>query len=62
MTFKKIAAPRSISIFIFIFVKIPAPTFAVKITIKTIKPVRQKLINKVRAKTDSYKIILWILD
>ncbi len=56
--FEKIITPRSISTFIFIPTKTPAPTSAAKTTIKTIKPIRQKLINKIKTKTDPYKIIL----
>ena len=58
ITFEEIAAPRSISIFIFVPAVTPAPTSAIKTTTKTIKPVRQKLINKIKAKADLYKVIL----
>ncbi len=56
--FEKIAISRSVSIFVSVLAVIPTPTSAAKTTIKTIKPVRQKLINKVRAKADSYRVIL----
>ncbi len=59
--FKKIIIPRSISIFIFTFIVILVLIGAIKTT-KTMKPVRQKLINEIRAKTDLYRIILRILD
>ncbi len=60
--FEEITIFRSVSIFIFIFAETPVSISAVKIMIKTIKSVRQKLINKVRAKADFYKVILQILD
>ncbi len=60
--FEKITVPHFILISIFISAEIPAPTSAAKTTTKTIKPVRQKLINKVRANADSYGVILRILD
>ena len=56
--FEKIVVFRSISISIFTPAVTPAPTSAAKTTIKTIKPVRQKLINKIRAKADPYEVIL----
>ena len=62
ITFEKIATPRSISISIFIPTVTPAPTSAAKTTTKTMKPVRQKLINEVRAKADPHEVILRILD
>ncbi len=46
ITFEKTAAFRSISISIFTSVVTLVPTSAAKITTKTMKPVRQKLINK----------------
>ncbi len=60
--FEKIVTPRSILISIFTPAETPAPTSTAKTTTKTIKPIRQKLINKIKAKVDSYKIILRILD
>ena len=60
--FEEIVVSRSVSISVSAFVEIPAPTSAVKMMIKTMKPVRQKLINKVRAKADPYRVILRILD
>ena len=60
--FEKIIISYSISTSVFIFIVTPASTSAVKITTKTMKPVRQKLINEVKAKADSYKVILRILD
>ncbi len=60
--FEEIIISRSVSTSVSIFVEIPAPTSTAKTTIKTIKPVRQKLINKVRAKADPYGVILRILD
>ncbi len=60
--FKKIIISHSILISISTLAETPTPTSATKTTIKTIKPVRQKLINKIKAKTDSYKIILQILN
>ena len=60
--FEEIVISCFISISVSVSAEIPAPTSAVKTTMKTIKPVRQKLINKIKAKTDSYKIILQILD
>jgi len=60
--FKKITTPRSILISIFIPAVTPISTSAAKITTKTIKPVRQKLINKIKAKADLYKVILRILN
>ncbi len=62
ITFEKIVTPRSILISISIPAETPAPTSAAKTTIKTMKPVRQKLINKIKAKADPYKIILRILN
>ena len=62
ITFEKIVVPRFVSIFISTPAETPASISAVKITTKTIKPVRQKLINKVRANADLYKVILRILD
>ena len=56
--FEKITTFRSISISISAPTVTPAPTSAAKMTTKTMKPVRQKLINKVRAKADPYKVIL----
>ncbi len=56
--FEEIIISRFISIFISAPALTPAPTSAAKTTTKTMKPVRQKLINEVRAKTDPYKIIL----
>jgi len=61
VTFEEIAAPHSVSISIFVLAVTPAPISAAK-TMKTMKPVRQKLINKIRAKADSHRIILRILD
>ncbi len=60
--FEKLIIPRFILISVFISAEISTPTSAAKIMIKTLKPIRQKLINKVRAKADPYKIILRILD
>ncbi len=60
--FEKIAVPYSISIFIFISTVTPVFISAIKTTTKTIKPIRQKLINEIRTKTDPYKIILRILN
>ncbi len=62
ITFEKTVIPRSISIFISTPTVIPVPTSAAKTTMKTIKPIRQKLINKIKAKVDPHKIILRILD
>ncbi len=62
ITFEEIIIPRSISIFIFISAETPVFTFAAKKTIKTMKPVRQKLINKIRAKADPHRVILRILN
>ncbi len=59
--FEEIAISRSVSTSISASAVTPAPIFTVKTT-KTIKPVRQKLINKIRAKTDLYRVILRILD
>ncbi len=56
--FEEIAAPRFISIFIFISIVTLVFIFAVKTTTKTIKPVRQKLINEVKTKADFYGVIL----
>ncbi len=60
--FEKIAIFYFISIFIFTSVVTLISTFAAKITMKTIKPIRQKLINKIKAKTDLYRVILQILN
>ena len=60
--FEVIAVSRFILIFISAFAVTPALTSAVKITTKTIKPVRQKLINEIKAKADLYRVILRILD
>ncbi len=56
--FEEIAVSRFISIFIFISVVTPVFTSVAKTTTKTMKPVRQKLINKIRAKADPYEVIL----
>ncbi len=56
--FKEIAISRSVLIFISVFVVISAFTSAAKMTTKTMKSVRQKLINEVRAKADLYRVIL----
>ncbi len=60
--FKKIIISCSILISVFASAETLVFTFAVKTIIKTIKPVRQKLINEIRTKTDSYGVILQILD
>ncbi len=60
--FEEIITPRFISISIFVFVETPVFIFAVKTTTKTMKLVRQKLINEVRAKANPYEVILRILD
>src|SRR6266511_3261721 len=60
--FKKIITPRSVSTSISTPAVTPAPTSAAKTTIKTMKPVQQKLFNKIKAKTDPYRIILQILN
>jgi len=60
--FEELATPRSISTSIFISAETPTPISAVKTTIKTLKPVRQKLINKIKTKTDPYGVILRILN
>ncbi len=62
IAFEKIAISRSVSISISTPAVIPASTSTVKTTTKTIKPVRQKLINEIKAKADSYKVILQILN
>jgi len=56
--FEKIIIPRFISISVSTLVEIPVLTSAAKTTIKTIKLIRQKLINKIKAKTDLYRVIL----
>ena len=56
--FEKIITPRFISIFVSASAVILVSIFAAKTTTKTMKPVRQKLINEVRAKTDFYRVIL----
>ncbi len=59
--FEEIATPRSVSTSI----STPAVTsifISTTKTTKTMKPVRQKLINEVRAKADFYGVILRILD
>ena len=56
--FKKITIPRFISTSISIPIETLVPTSAAKTITKTIKPVRQKLINKIKAKADPYKVIL----
>ena len=60
--FKEIIIPRFISIFVFVYAVTPVSISAAKTMTKTMKPVRQKLINKVRTKTNLYKLILRILD
>ncbi len=60
--FEEIIISYFISTSIFVSVVILVFISAVKTTIKTMKSVRQKLINKIRAKTDFYKVILRILD
>ena len=60
--FEELVVPRFISIFVFVSTETLISIFAAKITIKALKPVRQKLINKVRAKADPYGVILRILD
>src|SRR6266536_5942391 len=62
ITFEKIALSRSVSISISTPAVTPASTSTVKTTTKMIKPVRQKLINEIKAKADSYKVILQILN
>ena len=61
ITFEKTTALRSISTSISTPAVTPAPTSAAKTTTKTMKPVRQKLINKIRAKADPHKVILQYL-
>ncbi len=61
VTFEETTTPRSISISISAPAVTPAPTSAAKTTTKTMKPVRQKLINKVRAKADPHGVILQYL-
>ncbi len=60
--FEELIIFYSVSTSISIFTEILASISAAKTTIKTMKSIRQKLINKVRAKADPYKIILRILD
>ncbi len=56
--FEKTAISRFISTSISAPAATLAPIFAAKTTTKTMKPVRQKLINKIKTKADLYKIIL----
>ncbi len=56
--FEEIVIFCFISIFISAFVVTSVFISAIKTTTKTMKPVRQKLINKIRAKTDLYEVIL----
>ena len=60
--FEEIVVFCFISTFIFIFTEILVPTSAAKTTTKTMKPIQQKLINKIKAKADLYGVILRILD
>ena len=60
--FKKIITPRSVSTSISTPAETLTLTSAIKITIKTLKSVRQKLINEIKAKTDFYEVILRILN
>src|SRR6266498_5069801 len=60
--FEEIAISRSVSTSVFVSAVTSAPTSAVKMTMKTMKPVRQKLINEVRAKADPHGVILRMLD
>ncbi len=56
--FDKVAISRFVSIFVFILAVTPVFTFTDKMTTKTMKPVRQKLINEIKTKADPYGIIL----
>ncbi len=56
--FEEIIIPYFISISVFISAVTLISTSAVKTTTKTMKPVRQKLVNEIRAKADPYRIIL----
>ncbi len=58
ITFEEIITLRFISIFVSISAVISVFTSAAKTMTKTMKPVRQKLINKIRAKADLYGVIL----
>ncbi len=60
--FEKTIVFRFVLIFISASAVTPVPTFAAKTMTKTMKPVRQKLINEVRAKADLYRVILRMLD
>ncbi len=60
--FEKIVTPRFISISIFTPAVTLISTSTIKITTKTIKPIRQKLINEIKTKTDPHGVILRILD
>ena len=56
--FEEIVASRSVSTSISAFTVTPVSISAAKTTTKTMKPVRQKLINEVRAKADLHGVIL----
>ena len=56
--FKETAVSRSVSTSISAPAETLISTSAVKTMIKTMKPVQQKLINKIRAKADPHKVIL----
>ncbi len=60
--FEETITSRFISISVSIPAVTSASTFIVKTTTRTMKPVRQKLINEVKVKADLYRIILRILD
>jgi len=59
--FKETAVSRSVSTSISAPAETLISTSAVKTMIKTMKPVQQKLINKIRAKADPHGVILQYL-